>query len=691
MEAYCVALELKKQYQDLKSGPHGRVLKDIDDIETINIELEHSVAKLFQVNENLHKENEHLKQTSKYLFDSIKLTRTQTKGNSDSLIVQLNKKSIENADLKAQFQDKRNINAQMRNLLNKMKGKFVDTKFEKPSIVRQPNAFRFQNPSVMGKPSPFSNSFERQLFSKPRFHPKTNVKKDLSKPVTPQILPPKENEKQAVKNSNVIKPGMYRINTKSTHTRTPQLPQTFRNTNPRMSTSTRVIHKTSVSKPQLRGTQMKEMVMPNNSQVMLKKTESKTSNAKVVCVTYGKSVFNSNHDACVSKFINDVNDRTKKSKNPLSINSEVTLGCYMRKIVRHGLGGLRNNVHQDIYGNLRNDLLTGTHASDLYTIALQKSPTPICFIVKASPTQAWLWHHRLSHLNFDTINLLSKIDIMNGLPKLKYVKDQLCSSYEMGKAKRGTFKTKTVPSSKVRLHPLHMDLCGHIWVESINRKKYILMIQRGLQAQAINVRTDKGTEFVTKTIQTYFKEEGISHQMTIARTTEQNSVIVKMDDPNITMEEYIRLEEEKAQKRGKVFNWETAKYGKICSLNNEIDFRVSFDDSDDEDYTPTVSCIDDLDFFKDFKNEFPAIVYNKAQTSKSDLLTEPILSSQHIDEFNLKDKTSLFECDEEEQNILNFNDLFPFNVIYPNDSKPDKDNDDDKVDIEHSSGDLSVK
>ncbi|GJW57193.1 hypothetical protein Tco_0103924 [Tanacetum coccineum] len=202
-----------------------------------------------------------------------------------------------------------------------------------------------------------------------------------------------------------------------------------------------------------------------------------------------------------------------------------------------------------------------------------------------------------------------------------------------------------------------------------------------------------------------------------------------MDDPNITMEEYIILEEEKARKHGKVFNWETAKYGKICSLNNEIDFRVLFDDSNDEDYTvifdknsfsykiiyvndlktdsendnenvnmplfpppePTVSCFDDLDFFNDFENEFPAIVYNDALMSKLDFLTEPTVSPQHIDEFNLKDETSLSECDEEEQNVLNFNDLFPFNVIYPNDSKSDKDNDDDKVDIEHSSGDLSVK
>ncbi|GJR88509.1 reverse transcriptase domain-containing protein [Tanacetum coccineum] len=131
----------------------------------------------------------------------------------------------------------------------------------------------------------------------------------------------------------------------------------------------------------------------------------------------------------------------------------------------------------------------------------------------------------------------------------------------------------------------------------------------------------------------------------------------------------------------------------VSSLNdNKIFFRISFDESDDEDCTvifyknsfsykiisvnnlktdlendndkanmpllpspkPTVSYFDDLDFFKDFENEFPAIVYNDAQTSKSDLLTEPILNPQHTDEFNLKDETSLSKCDEEEQNVLYF-------------------------------------
>nr|GEW28521.1 integrase, catalytic region, zinc finger, CCHC-type, peptidase aspartic, catalytic [Tanacetum cinerariifolium] len=85
---------------------------------------------------------------------------------------------------------------------------------------------------------------------------------------------------------------------------------------------------------------------------------------------------------------------------------------------------------RDLQGN---DLVKGICGSDLYIISLQESssPIPICFLAKASLTQAWLWPRRLSHLNFDTINLLSKNNIVHGLPKLKFLRDQLCSSCEM--------------------------------------------------------------------------------------------------------------------------------------------------------------------------------------------------------------------------------------------------------------------
>ncbi|GJS65244.1 hypothetical protein Tco_0679808 [Tanacetum coccineum] len=221
-----------------------------------------------------------------------------------------------------------------------------------------------------------------------------------------------------------------------------------------------------------------------------------------------------------------------------------------------------------------------------------------------------------------------------------------------------------------------------------------------------------------------------------------------MDDPNITMKEYIRLEEEKARRHGKTFNWQTATFGKVenyededdCSIDfetkfpaivfdntlaaipseptvclpneNEEDFRISLDESDDEDYTvifdensflykiisvndlktdlgndeplspnPTVDYFDDLDYFKDFENEFPTIIYNDGLTSKSDLEIKPLVSFERINEFNLVDEASLFEYDEEIVSL--FNDQF--NIIHPDDSKSEKDNDDNDIGIIQSS------
>ncbi|GKA80833.1 hypothetical protein Tco_0787525 [Tanacetum coccineum] len=222
-----------------------------------------------------------------------------------------------------------------------------------------------------------------------------------------------------------------------------------------------------------------------------------------------------------------------------------------------------------------------------------------------------------------------------------------------------------------------------------------------------------------------------------------------MDYLNIPMEEYIRLEEEKAQRHGLIFNWQTATFGKVknyededdcfadfetefpaivfdnpitsdtalpyepkvSSTNeNKIDFRISLDESDDEDYTvifdeisfsykiisvndlktnskndkilmpsssePTIDHLGDLDYFNDFENEFTAIVYNDGLMSKPDLEIEPPVSSKHIN----KSETSLSGYDEEEQNVLHFSNSFPPDKIFPNNPKTIKDSDDD-IDI----------
>nr|GEV75720.1 hypothetical protein [Tanacetum cinerariifolium] len=149
--------------------------------------------------------------------------------------------------LKAQMQDKNIAISELRKLIEKGKGKSVDTKFDRPSVVRQPNTLRIPKPLVLGKPTPFSNSLERKYFPKTRSVPKANVSEGLSKPVTAQTLP--QTAKQAVSNTNVLKLGMYRIDNRTTYTRAPQLPQTVRNSKLRVSTSTRVNHKPNVSRP----------------------------------------------------------------------------------------------------------------------------------------------------------------------------------------------------------------------------------------------------------------------------------------------------------------------------------------------------------------------------------------------------------------------------------------------------------
>ncbi|GKA60389.1 retrovirus-related pol polyprotein from transposon TNT 1-94 [Tanacetum coccineum] len=595
------------------------------------------------------------------------------KETQSTLIQKEREQYFEIQDLKAQLQDKNIALCELKKVYEKLKRQSVETKFKKPSVIRQPNAFKSQRQLILGKPTTFSDSLAKKDLSKSKSVTKNDFSNAFLNPVNAQILP--QNVKSILKNTNVIAPGMYKVNTNPDQTRTPQLPQDIRKTNKRVSFSTGVIPTTSVSRPPFKSNRMEDIVLPNNSQGKMKEIEdhhrnlkfsknitfvttcndslnAKTSNVNFVCLTCEKCVLNDNHDMCVLHYINGMISRTKqpvdvpistrepkrtanqsvatslkktvatkstvkkprsiirkiyehvsktcswwypkftpsgykwKPKSPIGIvntNVSMPLGNLVEIILfivdsgcsKHMMGNLKlltNFVEKFLgtvkfgndqiasilgYGDLGNDLLTGSHGSDLYSITLQDSstPNPIFLMAKATSSQAWLWHRRLSHLNFDTINLLSKNDIVTGLPKLKFIKDHLCSSCELGKAKQKPFHTKTTPSSKRRLQLLHMDLCGPMRVESINGKKYVLVIvdnysrytwthflrsidetpevlidflklvQRGLHAQVRTVRTDKGTEFLNKTLHAYFTQEGIRHETSTARTPEQNGVV----------------------------------------------------------------------------------------------------------------------------------------------------------------------
>ncbi|GKA77249.1 retrovirus-related pol polyprotein from transposon TNT 1-94 [Tanacetum coccineum] len=335
---------------------------------------------------------------------------------------------------------------------------------------------------------------------------RSKLNKDLVKPFDYTKL--NRNVTACTKASEQTEFACIELQVVPTQTRAPQLPQTSRNTNP-VFLLYRVAHvkKTNVSRPQLRSTQMKDKVVPNNSQVKFKKTKvedhhrissifnktksvtacndslkSRTSNVNVMCATCGKCVVNLNHDVCVSKFLNGVNARTKKPKVvPIStrqpksqaiksvatpskktVASESTIQnskSYYRMLYEKTSKAWKWWIEQqcpsgykwvpktktkwvpktknenvkkrvsfaiDNVSRITNVLkLTNSLGSNLSNVPSSSNSLAnySTHPIHCSPTQAWLWHRRLSHLNFDYINLLSKKDVVIGLPKLKYVKD----------------------------------------------------------------------------------------------------------------------------------------------------------------------------------------------------------------------------------------------------------------------------
>ncbi|GJR92350.1 hypothetical protein Tco_0264524 [Tanacetum coccineum] len=208
MEAHCIALELKYQNQSLKSRQHGQILneasnkakieKEIDVLKIMNIELEHSVA-------TLRKENETLKQHYKDLYDSIKITRSKTTEQTTSLLAN-------NAELKAQIQEKVFAIAALKNELRKLKGNSVDTKFDKTSVLGKPVLPSLRNQSVVRQPNAFKSA--RAQMSKQRFASQVDVNKNLSKPVTQHYLP-KKTESTFAKPNHMIASSSSRNSSKN--------------------------------------------------------------------------------------------------------------------------------------------------------------------------------------------------------------------------------------------------------------------------------------------------------------------------------------------------------------------------------------------------------------------------------------------------------------------------------------------
>ncbi|GJS98331.1 retrovirus-related pol polyprotein from transposon TNT 1-94 [Tanacetum coccineum] len=185
------------------------------------------------------------------------------------------------------------------------------------------------------------------------------------------------------------------------------------------------------------------------------------------------------------------------------------------------------------------DLLQGSCSTNLYSILLNDmlEASPVYFLTKASSTKSWLWHRRLNHLNFGTLNELARNDLVRGLPKLKYDKDHLCPSCQLGKSKKSSHPLKIVNTNTEILNTLHMDLYRPMRVRFLRTKdktpevlkEFIVTTQRALNAIVRYVRTDNGTEFINKTLTEFFESVGITHNTSVPRSPQQNGIVERQN------------------------------------------------------------------------------------------------------------------------------------------------------------------
>ncbi|GJT09375.1 retrovirus-related pol polyprotein from transposon TNT 1-94 [Tanacetum coccineum] len=439
-------------------------------LENENVELE------FQVR-NYEKENAHLKTTYKNLFDSISVTRAQTKTIIDSLQDKLHDTIYENAKLRAQLFDK---------------------------VSEQKDTTK----GTSGLP-------------------KINETHALSKPVTSNSVPTPP-ESKVVKNDNVIAPKMFRINPFKSSKEKKSVPNTVRasiwtnpitvsqphditkkcvNSNLNGLPSTGVDNTAKTRRPQPKSNTKNDRVHSASKSSCFQNKESEVEeHPRNLLLSKNKKHMSS--ECCskhmtgnlkllinfIWKFLGTIrfgNDHVAAilGFGDLQWGNILITRVYFVEGLGHNLFSVRQFCDSDLEVAFRRntcfvrnlegvDLLKGNRTTNLYTINLHEmaSTSPICLINRDTSTKSWLWHQRLSHLNFDTINNLAKNDLVTGLPKFQYHKAHLCPSCEQGKIKRASHPPKPVPNSKQRLHLLHMDFCGPMRIASINGKRYVLVI-----------------------------------------------------------------------------------------------------------------------------------------------------------------------------------------------------------------------
>nr|GEV61175.1 hypothetical protein [Tanacetum cinerariifolium] len=172
--------------------------------------------------------------------------------------------------------------------------------------------------------------------------------------------------------------------------------------------------------------------------------------------------------------------------------------------------------------------------NNMYNINLKNIVPSVdltCLFAKATIDESTIWHRRLGHINFKTMNKLVKGNLVRVLPTKVFKNDNTCVACKKGKQHRASCKTKPVSFVDQPLYRLHMDLFGPTFIKSLNKKSYCLVVtddysrlRNQLSLKVKVIRSDNGTEFKNHDLNRLYVMKGLKREFSVPRTPQQNDI-----------------------------------------------------------------------------------------------------------------------------------------------------------------------
>ncbi|GJR61279.1 retrovirus-related pol polyprotein from transposon TNT 1-94 [Tanacetum coccineum] len=560
-----VIKKLKERIKYLSENMNEyKVKKDIKEIETINIELDHRLS-------NLIAKNEHLKQIYKQLYDSIKPTRIRLKEQCDVLINQVNQKSVEISNLNAKIQEQGLTVTTLKDELRKLKGKGladnvvskhifdpemlnIDVEYLNPRLLNNRSAHsdylkHTQEEAAIlreivehGKSqNPLNESLESALkpsTSASGSQPSGNPMKDKIQR-TPSSI--QKNKVEAY--PRIVKSSLKNKNSAIEPKGTANVQHYKLNVNSKSPTGRTFT---------IVGNEYPLTRITTTAEVPLRKPTALESDTPkpVVTLVYLRKPKKSKTNVPVSKPKN-IKSLSANKKEPNSGCSKHMIGdcSQLTNFVNKFLGTVKfeNDHVATILGYSDYQIRNVTISRVYYIEVLGHSLFSVGKLCDSNLEVAFRQHtcficnlegvdlltgsrgnnlYTLSLRDMMASSPISRHSLVRGLPKLKFEKDHLSSACAMGKSKKKPHKPKSEDTNQEKLYLFHMDLCGPRRVASVNGKKYILVIvddySRFTWIKCLRSK-DESSDFIIKFLKMI--QVGISHETFVARSPQQNGVV----------------------------------------------------------------------------------------------------------------------------------------------------------------------